>query len=152
MDVRRFVLTFVWGASVALSLASVAGCALLDSLAFFGERPSAGDRQHTLVYTLAVLAMCLLSLASAALLRLPSTLLWILVVGLVFCAIMAYWALGAMQVAAPEEYPDPWWTGLRDALVFPTTWPLLACLLLSPFIPPAPRGGDRAAIRIGVPE
>lgn len=144
------MLTFVWGASVALSLASVAGCAVLDSLAFFGEQPSAGDRQHTLMYTLGVLALCLLSLASAALLRLPSTLLWIFVIGLGFCAIMAYWALGAMQVAAPEDFPDPWWTGLRDVLVFPTTWPLLACLLISPCIPPAPRESDRQTFRIEV--
>jgi hypothetical protein len=151
MDGRRFVLIFVWGSSVALSLASVAGCALLDSLAFFGEQPSAGDRQHTLMYTLAVLALCLLSLASATLLRLPSTLLWIFVIGLGFCAIMAYWALGAMQVAAPEEYPQPWWTGLRDALAFPTTWPLLACLLISPCFPPVPRESGRRPIRIGVP-
>ena len=146
------MLTFVWGASVALSLASVAGCALLDSLAFFGEQPSAGDRQHTLMYTLGVMAMCLLSLASAARLRLPSTLLWIFVIGLGFCAVMAYWALGAMQVAGPEEYPDPWWTGLRDAVAFPTTWPLLACLVISPFLPPAHRAGDRQPLRIGVPE
>ena len=151
MDGRRFALTFVWGASVAVALASVAGCALLDSLAFFGERPSAGDRQHTLMYTLGVLAMCLLSLVSAALLRLPSTLLWIFVIGLGFCAVIAYWALGAMQVAAPEEFPDPWWTGLRDAVAFPTTWPLLACLVLSPCMPPKPRENDRVPLRIEVP-
>ena len=89
------MLTFVWGASVALSLASVAGCALLDSLAFFGEQPSAGDRQHTLVYTLGVMAMCLLSLASAARLHLPSTLLWIFVIG-----------LGIRKYSLPEAHTD----------------------------------------------
>ena len=145
-------MTFVWGASVALGMATVAGCALLDSLTFFGEQPSAGDREHTLMFALAVLGLCSLSLASAAHLRPPSTLLWIVVTGLAFCAIMAYWAFGAMQVAPPEEYPDPWWTGLRDALVCPTTWPLIACLLISPFVPPAPRADDRRPVSIGVPE
>ncbi len=136
-------MTFVWGASVALAMATVAGCALLDSLAFFGEQPSDGDRQHTLMFALAVLAMCALSLATAALLRLPPTLLWICVFGIGFSAIVAYWAFGAMQVAAPEEYPDPWWTGLRDALLCPTDWPLLACLVLGPFVMFSSYAGDR---------
>jgi hypothetical protein len=149
VDGRRFVTTFVWGASVALTMATVVGCALLDSLAFFGERPSAGDRQHTLTFALAVLALCALSLASAAVLRMPPTLLWICAVGIGFCAIMAYWAYGAMQVAAPEEYPDPWWTGARDALTCPTDWPLLLCLLISPFVPPAPKPADDASVGIG---
>lgn len=145
-------MTFGWGASVALAMVTVVGCAFLDSLAFFGEQPSDDDRRHTLMFALAVLALCAASLAAAALLRMPPTLLWIILSGLVVCTIMAYWAYGAMQVAAPDDYPDPWWTGLRDALVCPTDWPLLACLVLSPLVPRAPREGDRRPIRIGVPE
>lgn len=145
------MITLVWGASVALAMVSVVGCALLDSLTFFGEQPSAGDRQHTLMFALAVMALCALSLAAATLLRLPPTLLWVCVGGVAFCALMAYGEYGAMQVAAPEQYPDPWWTGLRDALAFPTEWPLLACLVISPFVPPAPREREPRPLRIGVP-
>lgn len=147
----RLLYTYLLGASVACSMVTAVGAALLDSLAFFGEQPSTGDRQHTLMVCLGVLALCVLALLAATMLRLPSTVRWICVSGIAVSAVVAYWAFGAMQVAAPDDFPDPWWTGLRDAVVAFSDWPLLACLVLSPIFRPSRSRSDRRPNPIVVP-